>query len=311
MGEQMIPQFPQFRPIDIKDYNLILSYLNASDRKICELAIANIYIWKDFDRAETTLINNNVCIRINPLDSPPYFLEPLSLNNIEGTIRECLAHAKKISRVSEEFINKIDNKNYQIACQRSQFDYVYKVKDLADLKGKDFDGKRNHIRRFTKQFPNYKFTDLKLSCGDKIFGLFDKWFEIRKDSRYFPRLAYTAQKNALGNACKYFKELNLLGAAIMDGERLLGFMIGSRLNNSTISAHFQYCDPEIQGLTQTIMWESCNKLFNGFEYINMEQDLGIPGLRTAKLSYHPFRIEKKYEIKLKVKQTTDQACIER
>ncbi len=76
----MIPEFPKFKPIDIKDYDEIKNYLEKSERFICELAIANMYLWKDFDRAELTLINGNLCIRINPLNDSPYFLEPLTYN---------------------------------------------------------------------------------------------------------------------------------------------------------------------------------------------------------------------------------------
>ncbi len=173
------------------------------------------------------------------------------------------------------------------------------MKDLTELKGKKYDGKRNHIKRFKKAVPNYTFNDLSPKCKGSALVLFDKWFDVRKDSRYFPKLAYNAQKEALSNACKYFKELNLSGGAIYSKDSMLGFIVGSRLNKNTFSAHFQYCDPNIQGLNQTVLWEACNKLFNEYEFINLEQDLGIPGLRQSKSSYHPHKMEKKFEIRLK------------
>jgi hypothetical protein len=75
-----------------------------------------------------------------------------------------------------------------------------------------------------------------------------------------------------------------------------GFILGSRLNPETASVHFQYGDPSLRGISQTLLWEACNKTFSSFKYINLEQDLGIPGLRKAKLSYYPLRLEKKFEI---------------
>ena len=35
---------------------------------------------------------------------------------------------------------------------------------------------------------------------------------------------------------------------------------------------------------------------SGFAFMNLEQDLGLLGLRTAKLSYHPLRLVKKYHV---------------
>ena len=79
--------------------------------------------------------------------------------------------------------------------------------------------------------------------------------------------------------------------------KLMGFTIGSRVNPEMISVHFLYGDPEARGSAQAMLWEACNKTYSEFKLIDLEQDLGIPGLRTAKLSYHPLRLEEKFEVK--------------
>lgn len=292
----MIPQFPEFKTIGIEDMPVLEKHIKESSRSICELNAPNLVIWSDFDRPEATMINNNLCIRINPLDETPYFLEPLSTHCIEKTISTCLASAKKISRVSEQFIPLISSNGYQIRCIRNHFDYIYKVKDLAQMKGKKYDGKRNHIKRFVRLYPNYLFKPFSAILNDKALALFEKWFNAKKESRFFPRLAHQAQKTALENALKYYKELNLIGGALLSNDNLMCFIIGSKLNKDTASVHFEYCDPEIHGVFAAALNCPCNTIFKGFEYINLEQDLGIPGLRKSKISYHPVKIEKKYEI---------------
>jgi hypothetical protein len=109
-------------------------------------------------------------------------------------------------------------------------------------------------------------------------------------------LAYTAQKAALEEAFKYCDQLELRGGAIKLNGQVAGFMIGSRLNKNTLDAHFQYGRPEITGIFPALLWEVCNKTYTESKYINLEQDLGIPGLRQSKLSYHPFKLVEKFEI---------------
>jgi hypothetical protein len=180
---------------------------------------------------------------------------------------------------------------------RNQFDYIYETKILAELKGGKYDGKRNHIKKFKSRFPDYKFTPLRPEHKKEALDLFEEWFSLRKKSRYFPKLAHDSQKTAVNNAFSYFNELNLIGGAIYIDNIINGFILGSFLSPEIISIHFMYGHPAIQGTSQVLLWKGCNKSFASAKYVNLEQDLGIPGLRKAKLSNYPLRLEKKFEIK--------------
>jgi hypothetical protein len=290
----MLPEYPKFKPLEFEDLSQISNYLKKDSRKICELSLPNIFVYKDVEKPAATLINKNLCLLISPPDETPYFLEPLS--NREA-IDGCLKHAGRISRASENFISRIPSDAYSITPLRSHFDYVYLTKELAELKGRKYDGKRNHIKNFTRRFPDYEFIPLDSTFKKQALKLFSAWFEVRKESRFFPRLTYTSQTRAIETAFSYFNELKLIGGALLVEKDLKGFILGSTLNPETISVHFQYAHPDFPGVAQTLLWEACNKIFSKFTYVNLEQDLGIPGLRKAKLSYHPLRMEKKFEIK--------------
>jgi hypothetical protein len=292
----VVPEYPDFKPLEFKDHDLILENLNSSERNICELCPGNFYIWKDFDHTRLTLINQNLCVLISPANEPPYFLEPLGRHKIKETIDICLKHSRRISRASEDFLSKFPREYYQIFPLRDQFDYIFGRETLAELKGKKFDGKRNHIKKFQRRFPQYGFIPLDESLKTKALVLFEKWFSIRKQTKYFIKLDYEAQKEALLLAFSNYDKLNLLGSAILIDRSVKGFILGSTLNRETIAVHFLYSDTDLPGISQTLLWEACNKTFNNYNYINLEQDLGITGLRAAKLSYHPLRLEEKFEI---------------
>jgi len=287
----MLSEFPKFKKFEHED----LKYLK-DQHNICEFAPTNLIIWREFDKPQLTKINGNTCILITPPNEPPFFYQPLGTNKLTETLQTCLEHTGKVSRVTEDFIKLLPPKAFRTSCLRSQFDYIYETKTLAELKGKKFDGKRNHLKNFLRRHPDYGYVpitpDLKKGCLD----LFETWFAQRKESRYFPRMAYDSQKAAITQAFKYYDELKFVGGALLIDQKVEGFMMASPINSEMLSVHFQYGQPAIRGIFQALIWEASNKTFNNFKYLNLEQDLGIPGLRKAKLSYNPLRLEKKYEI---------------
>lgn len=293
----MLPEYPKFKLLELKDIDQISKHIKKSNPRICELSPTNLLIWKDFDNPKLTFINQNPCIHITPHNEAPYFLEPLGNHKIIETVETCLKHSGKISRVSEGFIQSLPHHQYHIKCLRNQFDYIYHIKTLAELKGKKFDGKRNHLKNFKRRHPDYEYVPLNPGLKNGCLELFEEWFALRKESRYFPKLAYTSQKAAIEKAFAYYDKLAFKGGALLIDGKIKGFILGSPLNNETVSVHFQYGHPALRGIFQALLWEACNKTFAPFTYINLEQDLGIPGLRKAKLSYYPLRLEKKFEIK--------------
>lgn len=295
----MIPKYPKFKFVEYKDLNAIDGYLKKYPCPICELNLPNIFIWKNFDRPQITLINGNLCIYVSPANESSYFLEPIGTNKLAETVEICIKHARKLSRTSEHFVKSIDHAKYNITEVRNQFDYVYLTKKLAELKGRHFDGKRNAITQFKKLFPKYKFIELKKAYKSEADELFEKWFALRQNSRHLPKLAYDSQKSAIDTAFEYYDKFNFIGGAICIDGKMKAFTLGSRLNKDTISVHFAYGDPSAKGISPALLREACNNTYARAKYVNLEQDLGIPGLRKSKLSNHPVRLEKKYEIRPK------------
>ena len=78
------------------------------------------------------------------------------------------------------------------------------------------------------------------------------------------------------------------------GEKVVAFALGERLNRNTAVCHFEKADPFAEGLYQLVNREFARLLFQDCTFINREQDLGDMGLRNAKLSYHPVKLQKKY-----------------
>ncbi len=290
----MIPEFPRMKPVEITDRDQVNRYLDACQPEICELTFANIYIWRHWEKPQLTLINENLCIFCQPPDELPYFLEPVGNNRLEETVKACLSVAPRLSRVSEKFLKKIRTR-YNTREDRDNFDYVYSTEELANLKGKKYDGKRNLIRKFEQNHRGEirALTDSEL---EGCLKLVERWeASSPQENRTMDergRAAAQAIKEALVN----FGLLGLSGkVAIIDNE-VEGFCLGEKLNRETVVVHVELASREIAGLHQFLNRECARTIWQEYKYINREQDAGIPGLRQAKLSYHPAFLVKKYDI---------------
>ena len=104
---------------------------------------------------------------------------------------------------------------------------------------------------------------------------------------------YRAIREVLDN----FWALSAFGAAIRADGTIQAYTIGEALNPSTAVIHFEKAMSSITGLYQFVNQAFCRNYLKRFEYVNREQDLGIPGLRKAKMSYHPDRMVEKYTVR--------------
>ena len=101
------------------------------------------------------------------------------------------------------------------------------------------------------------------------------------------------EARAMRIAMSHFDELKLDGAYLYIGDRPCAFTVGERICRDTYIVHFEKADASITGAYPMINREFARKTINSFEFVNREEDLGLPGLRKAKESYKPeFLLEK-------------------
>ena len=87
--------------------------------------------------------------------------------------------------------------------------------------------------------------------------------------------------------------LSVKGCAIYVGEEIAAFAIGSPINQNVFNIHIEKALDEYIGAYAVINREFA-KMLDQYTYINREDDMGLSGLRTAKLSYKPEILLKKY-----------------
>ena len=294
-----IPEFPQLKPLEFSDKALLEKCFADHPTSLSEYTFTNFLVWRKADFTEMTMINGNLCFLVSAPDKKRYFMMPFGSNKMEETLLKCLEITPKVVRLSLDFIDRhVKNSSYFAVEEDSdQQDYVYLSKDLIELKGKKYDGKRNHLNYFFRMntFSYEKMLNKHFAQCTELNEVWCK--EKKRESELFPNIECEAEvvKEALDN----FEALGLTGGVILIDGKIKAFSLGEKLTADTAVIHIEKADPSIRGLSQLINREFVRNEWSSYTYINREQDMGHPGLRKAKMSYHPVKLEKKFNIMLK------------
>jgi len=284
------PLYPEFKPVGLEDQSVFKEFLDREPSGVCEMNFANIFIWKDSEHPRWTLLNGNLCVLVGPDFEPPYFLPPAGGDRVPETVETLLGHAPRLSRVPEEFVKRY-GAGFRAEEDPANFDYVYRVGDLAELRGKKYDGKRNRIRKFESTCV-HDYSALASADVPGCVRLLEDWFEGKANGDPYMR----AEKKAILRALGSFVALGLKGGVVKVGGRAEAFTLGMRLTDDTAVIQIEIANPGLVGLAQWINREFVRREWSAFPFINREQDVGIDGLRQAKQSYQPAKLVKKFDL---------------
>ena len=172
---------------------------------------------------------------------------------------------------------------------RDNFDYLYEAEKLIKLSGKKLHGKKNHYNSFIKNY-KYEVKDIKEEqVISDVIQAAEKWYEGNSDD---DMLYYELQ--GIKDVLKNMKIIDIKGIAVYVDEKIVAFSLGEKLNDNLAVIHIEKADMDYSGVYSFINKTFVDRCFSDVKIINREQDLGIAGLRKSKLSYHPFKLEKKY-----------------
>lgn len=291
-----VPVFPTLRPLSILDIPLLQKKYLQFSPKVCELCLANLFLWREVDKPSITQLNENILICLDSQIEPAFFLEPIGEIDLIRTIQQVLDAGYSFSRLCESFINHFSGHSFSFEPIRNHFDYIFSTQDLAEFKGRKYDGKRNHIKKFISLYPDYFFTELTSKHQQDIFGLFETWAAHKKSLQELDDLSYQIQKKALEQTFQLWNDIQFFACGIYIQKQLKGFIIASTLNSITANIHFFHAYPQISGISQLLIQKACQTVLSSFQFLNFEQDLGLTGLRKGKESYQPVYLEKKFKI---------------
>jgi len=284
----------EMRPLELSDRPMVEDYLRRHPPEISELTFTNLFVWRhsrpiflaeveDSITFVTAAGENGESERFI-LGHPVGEALPLRVANALGL------DVAGFIRIPEDRAGTLRNSSLLITPDRDNWDYVYRVADLAELAGRHYHKKRNLIKQCLSAY-TCEYEPMTGEILGEYLDMQDRWCEARqcKLDRGLCR-EYVAIRNMFDNVA----ELELVGGAIRADGVIQAYAVGEELRPATAVCHFEKAMPGFRGLGQLITQWFAKYALKGFEFENREQDLGIPGLRQAKESYYPHHMVEKF-----------------
>lgn len=318
-----IPELPEMRELTLQDRALIEGLLSGAEPDTSELTFTNLFIWRHAYGLRLSRAHGALCIfawSADPEDS--FLLPPLSVGArcsdragdlatsreaapgdgaavVEAALRHLAAAGRdaKLSRVSAAQLERlgISAERFTIEPDRDNWDYVYLVRDLVELSGDKYHQKRNHIAQF-RAAHDFEYRAL---TPDLIAGC-ERLQDLWCDEKHCDLSAtLRAESRAVKEALRSLEQLGAVGGCIVIDGRVEAFTLGEPLNRDTVTIHLEKANAAYHGLYQVINQQFLERQWRDFTYVNRQQDLGVEGLRRAKVSYHPHHMIEKYVVRLK------------
>ncbi len=298
--------------ITLEDREILEQYLGGFDYKTSGLSYSALYMWRDINCFSWEIIGDYMCVSgISHLELEdgiilPFMFPPLTATGEydPASLRETIYAAReRFEKAGQPFsLRLVPFHMREIIAEavpelrweddRPNYDYIYLTQDLIELKGRDFHKKKNHLNYFKKTY-SYEYVELTSSMADEAMEFIAE-FNRRKDVAPHEMEMLRMEERAMADVFRSIEKVGYSAGAILIDGKIEAVAIGGKLGKNTITEHVEKANINYRGLYQAINNEFCRNVASKAKYINREEDMGIPNLRKAKLSYRPCKLLEKY-----------------
>ncbi len=288
-----------FQPIKLSQKEIYDPLLRPFAHRGCGYSFANLYMW---GRQSAAFVGETLTF-FSQFNGKSVYLFPAGQGDLRPGVDAVIRDAAKrgipcrfvgLSHDDCAWLEQAYPGRFRYHFDRDSFDYIYDIHDLADLKGKKFQKKRNHLNRFRQTHPDSRLIPITADNLPVAAALAAKWYELRKQTD--PHGDYLMEQAALKKALTHFAELGMEGLLLLDGETPLAMTMGSSLSEDTFDIHFEKALDIEDGSYAAINQGFASYLrekYPRLKWLDREDDMGLEGLRKAKMSYCPHRMIEK------------------
>ena len=299
LGRCMMLTQEDFKPVELADRDFFERHYTLYPQTHSSNTFTNMICWNHFTPHGYAYVNRSVIIS-RTTEGVTRFYPPIGPRDPE-LMREVIQLALDVSDNKPIVLIDPDTAQWMqelepglvVEPDRNYFDYVYRASDLAELPGKKYQKIRSQLNRFRR---NCAHTLEPITPGnlEEVMELLRKWHDWKGCDKN-PILAHEVE--AAFYAVEHFAELPLRGLLLRVDSEVGAISLFERLNANTAIIHFEKGLPDCEGIYKAINADTAAVLADEVKYINRESDLGVGGLREAKLRYHPHHMVEVYSLK--------------
>ncbi len=295
--------FESFQKVTLADRKVLEELLLESEPDTCESNFLNILVWQRVYDTQFQIAGGRPWIYLEEEDE---LLFPWGKNGdypspqeLSAVSKEMRKHGKSgiIHQVSPSYPERFPEYQRFFTAEpvpESIGEYVYEIDRLVQLHGSKLGKKKNLISQFTRLYPDWRALPMTAERIPDCIALSRAWDEYKlsqEDSQ-----GIREEVEALEDTFRDFPDLNIIGCCLYAGEKLIAFSMNSRVNSIMFTEHYEKTDPAYKGAAQMINRENAKMLAPHAVWLNREQDLGVEGLRHAKMSYAPHHLIRNFAL---------------
>lgn len=284
-----------FQLLTLEDAAWAVPLLEASGRMGCEYSYTTMFMWRNFYHNRLARLGDHLFFSAGK--ESQVFLPPMGPSLREGLdILMDYTAAKgeplKLVGADPAIVKEVETHfpgRFSVTPQQGDFDYLYNQQDLAELPGRKFHSKKNHVSAFSRKF-DWSYEPISDVNVTEVVEMAEKWCRLKGNCK---DKGLRSENCAIKETLAHRETLSIRGGLIRVDGQVAAFTFGSPINREVFDIHVEKALPDYPGAYAAIN-QAFAKSLGDFRLLNRENDLDIEGLRKAKISYHPALILEKY-----------------
>lgn len=301
----------EYKTIGFEDLDIFRQYLQWEDVQGCEWSSVNLLTWNRFG-LEYAIVKGYLVLRFIydgqythtiPLPPAPEGVEHPRLSEsgdgcLECVVRalrdECFAHHQpfSITNVNQQgidFLQRVFPGEFEFSGPMPErYDYICLRDKIIALEGKEMRPKRQHLYQFPRFYPNHEYRPLEPSLFPECLQLLQQWSDNAEAIGHLQGAdSKVMERESISQVFNNWERFAAIGGAMFVDGKMVAFTYGVPINGNTFDLCVEKADIAYKGVYTIVRHEFMKQIPEQYTFINLEEDMGLPGLRRAKSSYHP------------------------
>ena len=290
----------EFKEVELEDRGIIQKYLAQERFFISDVSFVNLFLWRKARKIAYAVVCDCLLIQTTYVGENPFYFFPIGAGDKKRVVELLLEQDSalefhSLELVWVEFLREHFAGIFDFELNRDRSDYVYDVQELISLSGRKYHKKKNHLNKFLQTYPQFVFERISVENSAEVLRVWGEWFGMIES----PSVGLVNENLGIVEVLGAWGELPIEGGLVRVDGRIVAFSFGEVMSSEMAVIHIEKADSSVAGAYQIINQQLLANVFSHVKYANREEDLGIEGLRRAKMSYNPVFLVEKYEARRK------------